>query len=223
MQRIEPGQSEREVGTVFGLWVHESPGSGTVLQRRPTVKRQVERGATRAVQSDNVGPNHAEVPTVRKGFLATSIPWLGLLAWAALLAGCGTGFREFVNPPGASVQQLRAGDDGPWQVTLRVQNFSNVRTEVSRMDLVLFVGAARAGSLALDKVLEVEADSVEIVQLALKPDAQARAVLASDNTQTAGVAYRLEGRIETREPRGDYPLSHESRLAPVPGRAGEFR
>ena len=146
-----------------------------------------------------------------------------LLMLAAVLAGCGDGFRELINPPGASVQQLRAEASGPWHVTLRLQNFSNVRTEFAVVDLVLSVGGERAGVLQRSTTLAVEADSVELVQFELTPGDSARASLANPSVQDTGIAYRLEGRLATSEPRGNYPLAHDSRLAPVPGRPGEFR
>ncbi len=148
----------------------------------------------------------------------------GLLALLLVtLAGCGDGFRELINPPGASVQQLRANATGPWKVTLRLQNFSNVRTTFNTIDLTLSVADVRAGTLKRGTTLAVEADSVELVQFELQPVENARALLASPAVQEAGIAYRLEGRLVTSEPRGNYPLEHESRLAPVPGRPGEFR
>lgn len=152
-----------------------------------------------------------------------SYRWSALVLLAALLAGCGSGFRELINPPGASVQQLHADARGPWQVTLRLQNFSNVRTEFSMVDLMLSVGGEHAGRLQRSAVLAVEADSVELVQFEVAPSDAARAVLAAPSVRDAGIAYHLEGRLTTREPRGSYPLSHDSRLAPVPGRAGEYR
>ncbi|MEO6065452.1 MAG: hypothetical protein ABIP49_06730 [Lysobacterales bacterium] len=145
------------------------------------------------------------------------------LMLTALLVACGDGIRELINPPGASVQQLRADAQGPWQVTLRLQNFSNVRTEFASVDLALFVGGVRAGTLKRSAALAVEADSVELVQFELAPTAAAREALAAPSVREAGIAYRLEGRLVTSEPRGSYPLSHDSRLTPVPGRAGEYR
>ncbi len=149
--------------------------------------------------------------------------WSSLLLLIAPLAGCGDGFRELINPPGASVQQLRAPAQGPWMVTLRLQNYSNVRTEFSGVDLEFSIGGARAGKLALGAGLTVEADSVELVQLELTPSDAARGVLAAPSVRDTGIAYRLEGKVATSEPRGGYPLLYDSRLAPVPGRPGEFR
>jgi len=148
--------------------------------------------------------------------------WSALLL-AGLLAGCGDGFRELINPPGASVQQLHAEAQGPWQVTLRLQNFSNVRTQFEVVDLAFSIGGERAGKLQRTAAIAVEADSVELLQLELVPTAAARAALAAPSVRDSGIAYRLEGRLATSEPRGSYPLVHDSRLAPVPGRAGEYR
>ncbi len=155
----------------------------------------------------------------RSGALRTG----AMLALLALLCSCGDGFRELINPPGASVQQLKADDRGEWKVMLRLQNFSNVRTEFASIELDLYVGGVRAGRLRGKEAQVVEADSVEIVAFGLTPAAAAREALAASSVRTAGITYRLEGRLDTREPRGSYPLAHESRLAPVPGREGEYR
>lgn len=149
--------------------------------------------------------------------------WCALWLLVALLAGCGDGFRELINPPGASVQQLRADAQGPWHVTVRLQNFSNVRTRFAMVDLTLSVDGATAGKLRLGTDVAVEADSVELLQFDLDAAPGARAALAAPSVRDAGISYRLEGRLDTIEPRGSYPLTHDSRLAPVPGRPGEYR
>lgn len=148
---------------------------------------------------------------------------LVVLAMALALTGCGDGIREFINPPGASVQRLEVATDGGWKVTLRVQNFSNVLTEFEQIELALYVDGRRAGMLSRGADLIVESDSVELLVLDLDAAAAAQTTLASESALRNGFAYRLEGSIETRKPRGRYPIAFDSRLAPVPGRAGEFR
>lgn len=149
--------------------------------------------------------------------------WCAISMLVVLLAGCGDGFRELINPPGASVQQLRADGPGPWRVTVRLQNFSNVRTRFAMVDLALSVGGASAGRLRRATDVAVEADSVELLQFELEATPAARSALAAPAVRNAGILYRLEGTLDTAEPRGSYPLTHDSRLAPVPGRAGEYR
>jgi len=158
-----------------------------------------------------------------RGFWLASGRFFCLLVTLVTLAACGDGIRELINPPGASVQQLRADAAGPWRISLRLQNFSNVRTTFAAVDLTLSIGGVRAGALKRGTALAVEADSVELVQFEVMPGIESRALLASPLVQTSGIAYRLEGRLATSEPRGNYPLEHDSRLAPVPGRPGEFR
>ncbi len=153
----------------------------------------------------------------------SGLPVLLVLVLTLLSTGCGDGIREFINPPGASVQRVEIQDGGAWKVTLRVQNFSNVRTEFERVELALFVDGNRAGMLSRGADLVVESDSVELLILEIDAAVAARAVLASESALRSGVAYRLEGSIETRKPRGRYPIAFDSRLAPVPGRPGEFR
>ena len=46
---------------------------------------------------------------------------------ALTLASCGGGgMVKRINPPAASVQQLRVADDGSWSLVLRINNFSTV-------------------------------------------------------------------------------------------------
>lgn len=151
--------------------------------------------------------------------------WPVLLALVAMLVlgGCGDGIREFINPPGASVQRVETQADGRWKVTLRVQNYSNVRTEFEQIELALFVDGRRAGMLSRGAGLVVESDSVELLSLEIDAAQAAKAALGSESARKNGVAYRLEGSIETRKPRGRHPIAFDSRLAPVPGRPGEFR
>jgi hypothetical protein len=139
------------------------------------------------------------------------------LAWpialAALVAACGPVKR--INPPAATVQRLAVEGDAV-VLELRVQNHSDVSTRVARFDgtIALDGGAPLPLALAID--LDVPPHAAEVVVARV-----AAAGLATKPERT--LRYRLEGRIETSEPRGDYPVEYESRLSPVPGRPGEFR
>jgi hypothetical protein len=55
-----------------------------------------------------------------------------LLGLIALLSACGggSGVRERIFPPSASVQELAIGSDGRWTLKLRLQNFSNVSMRI---------------------------------------------------------------------------------------------
>ena len=135
------------------------------------------------------------------------------LGLAALLAACGPVKR--INPPAATVQRLAVEGEAV-VLELRVQNHSDVSTRVARFDGTIALDGGSPLPLALAIDLDVPPHAAEVVAARV-----GAAGLATTPERT--LRYRLEGRIETREPRGDYPIEYESRLSPVPGRPGEFR
>lgn len=136
-----------------------------------------------------------------------------LLAAAVPLAACGPVKR--INPPAATVQRLALEGDAI-ALDLRVHNHSDVATRVARFDgtIALDAGAPRPLSLPID--LEIPQHAAEVVGTRIDATGWAPAPGST-------VRYRLEGRISTSDPRGDYRVEYESRLSPVPGRPGEFR
>lgn len=156
---------------------------------------------------------------------ASTTAWLLLAAVALLLmlSGCGGGGpKKRVFPPQARLQELRIADDGHWQLALRIHNYSNVPMQFGRVEARLSIDGVPAGSIVLDAPLDVAANSVEVVQHLLAPSPQAAAAVRR-GLDGHGVAYRLDGRIVSMEPRGDYPFEFASRLDPVPGLDGVLR
>lgn len=142
---------------------------------------------------------------------------------AALLAGCSSEPKKRVFPPEARLQQLELTDDGSWQLTLRVHNYSNVLVRFERIEAELFVDDVRAGQLALQPAIGVAANSVELLDARLTPSADAAAALRAALDSGQGSRYRLKGRIIASDPGGKYDIDFASRLDPVPGLEGVLR
>ncbi|SBV36473.1 conserved exported hypothetical protein [uncultured Stenotrophomonas sp.] len=54
-------------------------------------------------------------------------PQYVLIAFLALtLAACGSGMVKRVSEPAAGIQQLTVGNDGNWEVELRLRNYSSM-------------------------------------------------------------------------------------------------
>lgn len=147
---------------------------------------------------------------------------LALLALTLLLAACGGPVKR-VWPPQASLQELAVQADGQWRLTLRVQNISTVPMRFDRIDLRLRVAGVEAGQLAPAGVLAVGANSAEVVDVLISPPPAARAPMDAVLLSRHTLRYRLDGRIESGEPRGRYDIEFESALSPVPGLDGVLR
>lgn len=139
---------------------------------------------------------------------------VAMLAALFTLAACGPVKR--INPPAASLQRLAVEADGRIEVTLRVQNHSDVGTRVARFDGTLELDGRAAMPFAVAIDLDVPAHAAEAV-VATLPRSEWRP--APDRT----LRYRLAGRLATSEPRGSYEVEYESVLSPVPGIPGQYR
>lgn len=150
----------------------------------------------------------------------------GVLAIAllALIAGCSSGaLRKQINPPRASIQQLAVQPDGQWQLTMRLQNFSNVPTMFETVSVKLKVADQDAGSVALSPAMTIGPESADVVTTLLRPALGAKLQVASALTASQPVRYSVAGTIVTREPKGSYEVSYESTLNPAPGLNGVMR
>lgn len=144
-------------------------------------------------------------------FLRISIALLALL-----LAACGGGPVRRINPPTANVQQLRVLD-AQWELVVRVNNFSTVPMHFESLDTTLEIGGERipiAGTLDFD----IPGQSADIATFRV-----AAAAHALDVAAKSGLAYRLSGTITTSEPSERFEFERDSKLAPVPGKPGEYR
>jgi hypothetical protein len=137
-----------------------------------------------------------------------------LAAW--LLASCGGGPVKRVSPPTASVQELEVRADHSWRLLVRVQNFSNVAMTFSAIDARLEIEGADMAGVSLPLALDIPGGSADVFETIVMPT-------SGGNPGTDEFAYRLHGRIQTSDPRGDYAFERKSRLSPVPGLADTWR
>jgi hypothetical protein len=152
---------------------------------------------------------------------------LALMLAAVVISGCAsnttsTGLIYRINPPGVSVQALRVDEGGPAVVTVRLSNFSTVTTTFAAVDLELRLGGAAPITISANPSLEVPALSSDVAEFRVELPPEAREAIARA-TATGDLPYAIAGRITTSAPEGRHRVEFESRLSPVPGRAGEFR
>jgi hypothetical protein len=141
---------------------------------------------------------------------------LALLALAGLLAGCGSsGPVKRVHPSTASIQQLSVQPDGQWKIALRIQNFSTVPMHYSLIDATLTVAGTDVGQIRFAPDIDIVGNSGDVVETTLKASAKLPA--------GGDFEYKLKGRIETSEPKADFPFERSSRLSPVPGVPNTYR
>lgn len=139
-----------------------------------------------------------------------------------LLAGCvGGGQVRNVFPPRASIGQLTVQPDGNWTLQLRMQNYSNVSATFTRIDAKVEIAAQPAGSVSAAPNLRIGPESADVVDTTLAPSPAARAAVAA--LRSGSIAYKLDGRIVTSDPKGDYKYHFEGQLSPVPGLPGVLR
>jgi hypothetical protein len=145
------------------------------------------------------------------------------IAFLALLAGCASGPKKIVNPPKASIQELAVQPDGRWQLTLRLQNFSNVTTAFASLDAKLYVGGEEAGQVQVTPGISVGPESADVVTASLSPALGAKVAVASALASRRSVTYTFTGTIKTSEPKGSWTFTHDSSLDPAPGLTGVMR
>ena len=145
-------------------------------------------------------------------------------AFSALIAGCSGGaVRKQINPPRASIQQLAVQADGQWQLTVRLQNFSNVATAFQSVSAKLVVADQEAGSVTLSPAMTIGPESADVVNTMLKPALGAKLAVASALSSGRAVRYAVSGTIVTSEPQGNYQFNFDSTLNPAPGLNGVMR
>ena len=148
---------------------------------------------------------------------------LGLIALLSASGG-GSGVRERIFPPSASVQELAIGSDGRWTLKLRLQNFSNVSMRIDSVAAELHVAGQPAGRIEAQPGLDVPPESAEIVEVVVTPASAAAAAVRAATDQRGNVRYAISGTIRSSEPdsRRD-EFSFDSQLSAVPGLAGVLR
>jgi hypothetical protein len=143
----------------------------------------------------------------------------------ALLAACGSGtggLPKRINPPVASVQQLRVLPDGRWELELRVQNFSTVPMTFGTLEAQMQVQDINAGAVYTAVNLEIPGQNADVVNVTLSPATAARTLVQGDAAR-AGFSYKLTGSFQITEPDKRFTFERSSRLDPVPGIPNTFR
>jgi hypothetical protein len=148
-----------------------------------------------------------------------------VLILGCLLAACGDtgGLPRRINPPGATIQQWQTLDDGRWQLTVRVQNYSTVPVRFDRIEAQLSIDGVAAGPMSLILNTDIPGQYAEIFNATVTPSPAARDRLARIAADGRGFGYRLDGTLTTLEPDDRYPLNFASTLTPVPGVSGQYR
>ena len=145
------------------------------------------------------------------------------IAFLSLLSACASGPKKTINPPKASIQELAVQPDGRWQLTLRLQNFSNVSTTFATLDAKLYVGGEDAGQVQVAPATTVGPESAAVVTATLAPAVGAKVAVASALASRRQLTYTFTGSIRTTEPKGSWTFTHDSSLDPAPGLPGVMR
>jgi hypothetical protein len=152
-----------------------------------------------------------------------SLKFVLAIAVLALATACSSGPKKRVNPPRASIQQLAVQADGSWQLSVRLQNFSNVSTAFSSVGAKLVIGGQDAGQVVLSPGIAVGPESADVDMARLVPALGAKLVVASALASGQSTAYSLSGSIVTSDPKGSYNFNYDSTLNPAPGLNGVLR
>lgn len=154
---------------------------------------------------------------------------LGLLLYSLLaLAACGSGARQSVFPPSLSIQGLRSGSDGHWELTLRIQNNSYAPLNYTSLDGTLAFKGQIPMRIAARFGLDLPPLSGDVVHLTVWPTPPMRQVFAHLNGSDSGVDYRLGGEItaqteSTPPSTRNFHFDDAGWLSPVPGLPDTYR
>lgn len=138
---------------------------------------------------------------------------LAALAATMVLAGCSSGPPKRITPSVVSIQQLVASD-GKWRLTLRIQNYSTVPMTYAALHGTLHIAGVDVGAIEVRTDFDIPANSADVV------DATVR---ASVTLPTGDIDYRIEGTLDTSEPKETFKFNRSSRLSPTPGLANTWR
>ena len=139
------------------------------------------------------------------------------IAFLATLAGCASGPKKIINPPKASIQELAVQPDGRWQLTVRLQNFSNVSTAYSALDAKLYVGGEDAGQVQLSPGITVGPESADVVSATLSPSLGAKLIVATALASKQPATYTSPAPSAPASRRAPGPSPMTAPSAPPPG------
>jgi len=138
------------------------------------------------------------------------------------LAACGGPVKR-VFPPQVSLQEVVLQSDGQVSLKFRIQNFSTVATNYSRITGNLKFGDIEAAVLDFNPEISVGPGSNELVLQRFRLNASAQDAINTAIKNRTRLAYKLNGEITSSEPRGRYDIKYESALNAVPGLSGTLR
>ena len=154
-------------------------------------------------------------------------PTYALITVAALaLAACSGGPVKRVSEPSASIQQLTVGNDGNWDVELRLRNYSSMPMRFDAVSLAMKVGDEAAGTLSTQPGVSIGPESADVVKVRLQPSSAARIVVADSLAGGRSLFYELEGTISaTPEEKKQRSFDVKSRISlnQAPGLPGVLR
>ncbi|WP_433851255.1 LEA type 2 family protein [Stenotrophomonas nitritireducens] len=142
------------------------------------------------------------------------------------LAACGGGVVKRVSEPAAGIQQLTVGNDGSWDVELRLRNYSSMPMRFDDIALEMKVGDETAGTLKAAPGLSIGPESADVVKVRLQPSSPARIVMADALAGGRSLFYELEGTVKaTPEEKKQRSFEVDSRnsLNQAPGLPGVLR
>ncbi|HET6911810.1 MAG TPA: hypothetical protein VFH71_00505 [Rhodanobacteraceae bacterium] len=156
---------------------------------------------------------------------SASLRWLVPVMAMFALSACGPGTK--LQPPAASIQQLRVLPNGQWQFTLRIQNYSyDTGMHVFAVNAQLDVGGKFAGPIVVaPSSLDIPAMSADTTTVTFTPSADARALLAAAGKNA--IAYEVKGKLtvgKSETGKEDiFDLDGKGYISPVPGVANTWR
>lgn len=141
-----------------------------------------------------------------------------LLAAGGLLVGCASGRRHGLELPLLSVQALSVADSGD-SITLLIRHFGKRPVRVTGLQLdVLLLGETLTLQLSLDLPLPPQAQEALVVPLAMPAPLRADLLRLSGDR---GTELFIRGALSFGM--SQQQVRYDGRIAPVPGRPGQFR
>ncbi|MGE8289826.1 MAG: LEA type 2 family protein [Stenotrophomonas sp.] len=154
-------------------------------------------------------------------------PTYALITVAALaLAACSGGPVKRVSEPAASIQQLTVGNDGNWDVELRLRNYSSMPMRFDAVSLAMKVGDEAAGTLSTQPGVSIGPESADVVKVRLQPSSAARIVVADSLAGGRSLFYELEGTISAtpeEKKQRSFDVKSRNSLNQAPGLPGVLR
>ena len=142
------------------------------------------------------------------------------------LASCGGGVVKRVSEPAAGIQQLTVGNDGNWDVELRLRNYSSMPMRFDDVSLRIKVGDEAAGTLNAAPGLSIGPESADVIKVRLQPASPARIVVADALAGGRSLFYELEGTVKAtpeEKKQRSFEVNSRNSLNQAPGLPGVLR